>query len=253
MLRCLLAYCCLSISFCAAAARAQEPASPEPKQEPTPEPAPTQTPAPAEGAPVAAPVTEPPAPPPPPAAAVPAAAPARPKPEQAQDHERAPDHELAEAPPGLFLRLAVGIGVALQTTGDVSKLRLPGSAQLDVGYGFTPDFAVLLRVGTWFSYDPFALHFLGAGIRYGVQPEGMFVNALLGASIRDLEFGFQGSEDETIQGLAVHLEVGERFRIADAVDYEIGAHFELGTPLFASDLKFTSIGIGPFLALRWQP
>jgi hypothetical protein len=236
MSRRLLLYCGLWVGLWSAGVRAQEPASPEAKQEPSPAPA-VQTPAPAA-----------------PAAPV---APARrwnapPDAEQVADQERAPTHEVIEPPPGLFVRLALGVGVGFLTAGaEASAIQLLASTQLDVGYGFTPEFAVLLRVGTWLDYNPFALHFLGAGVRFGFQPEGMFVNALLGVSIADGEFGFQGSSDEDIQGLALHLDVGQRFPIVETLDFEIGAHFELGTPLFASDLEFTSIGFGPFIALRW--
>jgi hypothetical protein len=251
MLRRLFLCCGLWIGLWSAGASAQEPAAPvaNTPAPPTAEP-PAAAPVAAEPPAAAAPVAQPPAAAPAPAPAPPAAVVVA-TPQPTRDPERAPTHELVEPPPGFFVRLALGIGVALLTTGEVSDLRLPSSVQLDFGYGFSHEFAALLRAGSWFSYDPFALHFLGAGIRYGFQPEGMFVNALLGASISDGEFGFQGSEDESIQGLALHLEVGQRFPIAEVADFEIGAHFELGTPLFASDLEFTSIGVGPFVALRW--
>ena len=134
---------------------------------------------------------------------------------------------------------------------ETSRILLRGWLQLDGGYGFTPDLAVLLRVSTWLSYDPLALHFLGAGVRLGVAPDGMFVNALLGVSIADGEFGFQGGGDESVQGLALHAEVGQSFSLADCWWFEIGAHFGLGTPLFASESKFTSIEFGPFVAVRF--
>jgi hypothetical protein len=134
-----------------------------------------------------------------------------------------------EAAPGFFVRLALGVQVALLTTGDVSQLRTPTSFQLDFGYGFTPSFALNLRLGSWLSYSPFALHFVGVGVRQGFLPEGMFVIALAGLSLRDVELGVQGGSDESVQGLALQLDLGQRWPLSASLAFEVGAHFECGS------------------------
>lgn len=139
--------------------------------------------------------------------------------------------------------------VSLLTTGDDSKLRLPAFAHLDLGYAFSESLGVLARVSTWLSYDPFGITFLGVGVMHGFEPDGMFITGLVGLAFEDPDFGIQGDEER--EGLAFHFDLGQRFIVADQLYFGVGAHFELGTPLGASALEFTTIGFGPVLSLRW--
>lgn len=143
----------------------------------------------------------------------------------------------------------MGAQVSLLTDGDVSDLRLPAYAHLDLGYAFSPELAITARFGTWLSFDPWALDFIGAGVSFGfVAPETMFVTALLGVSLIDDAFAPSG--DEEAQGLAAHVDIGQRWTLASSLYFELGAHFELGTPWIA-DGDFVSFGVGPFLSVRW--
>lgn len=169
----------------------------------------------------------------------------------AADFERVPPTPPLRPPPpsGPFVRFALGAGVALLTDGDLSDLRLPSYAHLDFGYAFSPALALTARVGTWLSFSPWALDFLGAGASFGFAPESMFVTALIGVSFSDETFFFDGEED--IQGLAVHLDLGQRWTLTGQLYFEVGAHFELGTPLLTNSEEFVSVGIGPFVSVRW--
>ena len=172
--------------------------------------------------------------------------------------ERSPSSELERPPPpaplkppppsGPFARIALGAGVALLTDGELSDLRLPSYAHLDLGYAFSPEFALTARLGTWLSFSPFALDFIGAGASFGFAPESMFVTALIGLSFADDAFFVDGSD---LQGLAVHLDLGQRWTVTGQLYFELGAHFELGTPLLTNSEEFVSIGIGPFVSVRW--
>jgi len=169
--------------------------------------------------------------------------------ELSRDSERIPGPVTRPPPPsGPFARLALGAGVALLTNGDASDLRLPSYAHLDLGYAFSPEIALNLRFGTWLSFSPFALDFIGAGASFGFAPEGMFVTVLLGVSLADESFFIDG--EEGVQGLAAHLDLGQRWTLVDQLYFELGAHFELGTPL-AGEREFTSLGVGPFVSVRW--
>jgi hypothetical protein len=165
------------------------------------------------------------------------------------DDERAPVRLRPPEPHGPFVRLQLGASVALLTTGDESKLRLPSFAHLDLGYQFSEALAVALRLGTWLSYNTFAMAFLGVGVTHGVQPEGMFIAGFIGLAFQDPAFGIQGDEER--EGLAFHFDVGEKFTLIESLYFSVGGHFELGTPLGASGVKFTSFGVGPFVSLRW--
>jgi hypothetical protein len=150
------------------------------------------------------------------------------------------------------VRLQLGVAVALVTTGsEFSKLRLPASAQLDLGYQFAEAIAVALRVGTWLSYDTFGITFLGLGVVHGFEPEGMFVAGFLGLSFLDPAFGISGDEER--QGLALHVDIGQRFTLAESLYFAVGGHFELGTPLGSTEAadEFVAFGVGPFVSLRW--
>jgi hypothetical protein len=166
-----------------------------------------------------------------------------------RDDERAPEKQRPPEPHGVFARAQLGVGVALLTTGDSSKLRLPSFAHLDLGYQFNEALALELRLATWLSYSDFAISFIGVGVTHGFEPEGMFVTGVVGLSFQDPAFGISGDEER--QGLAFHIDLGQKFTIADSLYFSVGGHFELGTPLGASALKFTGIGFGPFLSLRW--
>jgi hypothetical protein len=166
-----------------------------------------------------------------------------------RDYERLPDRGPPPEPHGPFVRLQLGVGVALLTTGDTSQLRLPSFAHLDLGYQFSEALALALRLGTWLSYDSFAITFVGVGVTHGFEPEGMFVTGMVGLSFRDPAFGISGDEER--QGLAFHLDLGQRFTLAQSLYFAVGGHFELGTPLGASALEFVGFGVGPFVSLRW--
>jgi hypothetical protein len=168
----------------------------------------------------------------------------------ARDYERLPQPVLPPVPHGPFARLALGAQVALLTTGgNDSMLRLPSYAHLDLGYQFSPALALGLRLGTWLSYDKFAIAFVGVGVTHGFEPDSMFFTGVIGLSFQDPSFGIQG--DEQRQGLALHLDVGQRFTLAEALYFEVGGHLELGTPWGATALEFVGIGIGPFVSVRW--
>lgn len=150
------------------------------------------------------------------------------------------------------MQLQLGVAVALVTTGsEYSKLRLPASGQLDLGYQFAEAFAIAIRAATWFSYDTFGISFLGLGVVHGFEPEGMFVAGFAGLSFVDPAFGISGDEDR--QGLAFHVDIGQRFTLADALYFSIGGHFELGTPLGSTEAadELVAFGVGPFIAVRW--
>jgi hypothetical protein len=146
--------------------------------------------------------------------------------------------------------LQLGVAVALVTTGEeYSKLRLPASAYLDLGYQFFEAFALALRVGTWLSYDTFGITFAGIGFMHGFQPEGMFVAGFVGLSFLHPEWGFNGDEER--QGFAFHVDIGQKFTLAEALYFSVGGHFELGTPLASSGPDFVSFGVGPFVSIQW--
>jgi hypothetical protein len=166
-----------------------------------------------------------------------------------RDEERLPQVLPPPEPHGPFVRAQLGVGVALLTTGDDSQLRLPSFAHLDLGYQFSEAFALAVRVGTWLSYDKFGIAFLGVGVTHGFEPEGMFVTGVVGLSFQDPAFGISGDEER--QGLAFHLDLGQKFTLAEQLYFSVGGHFEVGTPLGGSGLAFTGIGVGPFVSLRW--
>ncbi len=229
------------------------PSTPQPPTDPALQPVAPVAPV----APAAAPET--PAAPPP--VAPPSAAAAAPPQQQIQspapsvaierDSERLPVDAPPPEPHGPFVRLQLGVAVALVTTGsEYSKLRLPASAQLDLGYQFSEAIAVALRAGTWLSHDSFGITFLGLGVVHGFEPEGMFVAGFLGLSFVDP--GFEISEEDR-QGLAAHVDIGQRFTLAESLYFSVGGHFELGTPLGSSERarELVAFGVGPFVSLRW--
>jgi hypothetical protein len=167
-----------------------------------------------------------------------------------RDYERLPSREPPPEPHGPFVRLQLGAAVALVTSGEeYSKLRLPASAYLDLGYQFYEAFALALRVGTWLSYDTFGITFAGIGFMHGFQPEGMFVDGFIGLSFLHPEWGFNGDEER--QGFAFQIDIGQKFTLAESLYFSVGGHFELGTPLAASGPEFVSFGVGPFISIQW--
>ena len=217
-----------------------QPASPDASVVPAPSAPPI---APAPITPAQLPPTAAPSPAAPPAPAAPARS------ARVRDEERLPQVLPPPEPHGPFVRAQLGVGVALLTTGDDSQLRLPSFAHLDLGYQFSEAFALAVRVGTWLSYDKFGIAFLGVGVTHGFEPEGMFVTGVVGLSFQDPAFGISGDEER--QGLAFHLDLGQKFTLAEQLYFSVGGHFEVGTPLGGSGLEFTGIGVGPFVSLRW--
>jgi hypothetical protein len=156
--------------------------------------------------------------------------------------------EVDTAGAGEFLiRINLGAQANFMRLNAGSTLRKPGFVSVDLGYGILPNIAVLLRAATFLSYDAYGVQFLGAGASISFAPEGMYVAGLLGVSVLAPSF----ASDQRVQGLAMQLELGQRWPLPAGFDFGIGAHFELATPFAGYFTEATSFGMGLFTSLGY--
>ena len=169
-----------------------------------------------------------------------------------RDDEQPPAAETNSERQLWLVRLSLGIQANLMRMSGANRLRKPTFANLDLGYSPVPRLTLLLRVGSWLPYEPFALQFVGAGASYMFASEGIFVTGIVGMSVLDDQFGLPGDSGEAVQGVTAQVELGQQWNLSRLFTFTIGAHAELGTPWLRSDLTATDVGVGMFAAIGYH-
>jgi hypothetical protein len=169
----------------------------------------------------------------------------------------APSHDAERpvAPPveepsdtGFSARLSLGVGGALWFTGGDTKLSRPFSFGLDLGYAVMRNVTIIARGSSWFPSDNLANEFVGAGAVYRFVAERLYVAGVLGVSLTRV--GPASDWQHYVQGLALEADVGQWFPLTAQTAFSLGAHFQIGTPLFGKKPDaFTSLQAGIFVAL----
>jgi hypothetical protein len=170
---------------------------------------------------------------------------------QGHDRERPPPHpprpdDDDEGP--LLLRLSLGIEASFVRAFGLSKLRHPSYATFDIGYRPDGDLAIVLRLASWLPYSPYASQFLGAGVSYRFEPDGMFLTGLVGLGMVS---SVSPKFEERLQGLAAQFDLGQQWPVSAALAFAVGVHFELATP-WLGVYSATDFAAGMFVALAYR-